>query len=85
MVGTVSYTHLIETKTVFKDMSSEIQNDLIGSVFIAVNKKICAEINHTDFVFIQADKTTDVSIKVLLRKIWRYVQYINGLKIEEAS
>ena len=53
----------IETSTVFKGTSSEIQNDLIESVSIAINETIHDEINQGNIISVQADKTTDISEK----------------------
>lgn len=64
----------------FKGISSDIQNDLIESVTVAINEKIQKEINVVRFVSIQADETTDVSVKAQLSII---VRYVYGKNIEE--
>lgn len=70
----------LESNSVFKGTSSEVQNDLIESVTVAINEKIRKEINEAKFVSIQADETTDVSTKAQLSII---VRYVNDKNTEE--
>ena len=63
----------LETSSVFKGTSPEIQNDLIQSVSDAIREKIVEELSQSEFVAIQADETTDVSVKAQLSIIVRYV------------
>ena len=63
----------LEKNSVFKGTSSDIQNDLISSVSSVVKQMIIEEIQTVSFVSIQADETTDVSVKAQLSIIIRYV------------
>ena len=55
-----------------KGTSNHIQNDLIEAVSSVVRNKITTEINEAEFISIQADDTTDVSVKSQLSIIVRY-------------
>lgn len=56
----------------FKDMSSNVQNELVACISEVVNIKIMKELNSAKFVSIQVDETT-VSCKLLMSIILRYV------------
>ncbi|XP_066990910.2 zinc finger MYM-type protein 1 [Anabrus simplex] len=70
----------LEASSVFKGTSPEIQNDLIKSVTVVIHEQIRSEINNATFVSIQADETTDVSVKAQLSIIARFVL---GKNVEE--
>jgi hypothetical protein len=56
----------LESSMVFKGSYSDIENDLIVFIIIAINVNILCK-------FCQADQMTDVSLKVQLSIIVRYV------------
>lgn len=63
----------LESNSVFKGTSSDIQNDLIESVKYVIQEIILEELKNTDFVSIQADETTDVTCRAQFSIIVRYV------------
>jgi len=67
----------LSTSTVFSGLSGyiQIQNDLIQSISNILSKTIKNEIEHTNFIFIIIDETTDIMSKSQLSTILRYVTY----------
>lgn len=63
----------LSTSTVFSGLSGDIQNDLIQSISNVLLKTIKNEIEHTNFVSIIMDETTDIMSKSQLSTILRYV------------
>lgn len=63
----------LESNSVFKGTSSDIQNDLIESVKYVIQEIILEELKNADFVSIQADETTDVSCRAQFSIIVRYI------------
>lgn len=63
----------LESCSVFKGTSSDIQNDLIESVKYVVHQIVLDELKNTDFVSVQADETTDVSCRAQFSIILRYI------------
>lgn len=70
----------LQSSSLLKGTSPDIQNDLIEVTTIALNEKIKSELNEAPFVSIQADETLDVSCKSQMSIIFRYC--VND-KIEE--
>lgn len=70
----------LDTNSVFKGISPDIQNDLIKAVAIVIRENIVRELSEAEFVSIQADETTDVSIKAQLSLI---VRYVHGVLVQE--
>ena len=62
-----------ETDTVFKDTSSDTQNDLISVIGEVVSEYILKEIEETDFVAVILDESSDVKSKSQLSTVLRYV------------
>jgi hypothetical protein len=80
--GLVNYTpeldsalkeHLQST-TVFKGTSKEIQKDLLDCIFGVYQDVVSVEINNADFLGVIADETTDVSSKLQTVLAFRYVK-----------
>jgi len=63
----------LSTSTVFSGLSGDIQNDLIQSISNVLLKTIKNEIEHTNFISIIMDETTDIMSKSQLSTILRYV------------
>ncbi|KAJ4437639.1 hypothetical protein ANN_17784 [Periplaneta americana] len=76
-----SYYCLISVRKIHgvkEGTSSDVQNDLIESVTIAINENIQKEINDATSVSIQTDETTDVSVKAQFSIIARYVHALQN-------
>ena len=65
-------THL-ESATVFKGLSPDIQNDLIDSVGSVIVAQIKTELQKCMYVSVLLDKTSDVSCYSQLSTVIRYV------------
>lgn len=63
----------LETATVLRGTSSDIQNELIGVIIDIVGETILEEIEQTEFVSIMLDKTSDVRSRSQLSTVLRYV------------
>lgn len=81
-LGLINYTaeldktlkeHL-ESSTVFKGTSKEIQNDLLDCIFEVYREIVFKEINEADFLGVIADETTDVSSKLQTVLVFRYIK-----------
>lgn len=80
--GLINYTAEVDKKlkehlqsaTIFKGTSKEIQNDLLDCIFDVYRETISAEINSCDFLGIIADETTDVSSKLQTVIVFRYIK-----------
>lgn len=59
--------------TVFRGMSSTIQNEIIESIASVIQSEIDTELNSTPFIAVQVDDTTDIACKCQLTIIVRYV------------
>lgn len=62
----------LESNTVSKGTSSDIQNEVIATVTQVLNDTIRKEILEAEFISVQADETTDVSCKCQLSIVLRY-------------
>ena len=69
----------IDSSSIFKGVSSHIQNDLIKSVAHTL-RQIIEEVKNSPFVAILADETTDISCKSQFSLVYRYI--FNGSVIE---
>lgn len=63
----------LNSVSVFKGTSKEIQNDLLDCMLQVSKERILEEIRAADFVSIIADETTDVSTKFQMVVVLRYV------------
>lgn len=63
----------LNSASVFKGTSKEIQNDLLDCMLQVSKERILEEIRAADFVSIIADETTDVSTKFQMVVVLRYV------------
>ena len=63
----------LESNTVFKGTSPDIQNELIDAVSIAIKEQIKTEASEALFVSLQADETTDITVTAQMSLIIRYV------------
>ncbi|XP_050292838.1 uncharacterized protein LOC126733546 [Anthonomus grandis grandis] len=63
----------LESSSVFRGTSSDIQNDLVESITCVVQEIILEELKNTEFVSVQADETTDISCCAQFSVILRYV------------
>lgn len=63
----------LETATVFKGTSKEIQNDLLDCIFEIYREEVSTEINNARFLGVIADDTTDVSTHLQTVIVFRYV------------
>ena len=71
----------MNTATVFKGTSKDIQNDLLECMLNECRKQIKVEIANADFISVIADETTDVSNKFQLVVVLRYI-LSNGKPVE---
>lgn len=62
----------LDSATVFKGTSKEIQNDLLDSMYQVCQEAIIAEISKCNFVSVMADERTDVSSKFQLVVVFHY-------------
>lgn len=69
----------LETATVFKGTSSDIQNDLISVMSDIVNETIVKEIEKSNFVAVLLDETSDVRSRSQLSTVLRYVNRDKGV------
>ena len=72
-------THL-ETSTVFRGSSPNIQNDLIQSIAELMTHEIKKEISNSSFVSLIMDETSDVTMKSQLSSV---IRYVNDGSVEE--
>lgn len=61
-----------ESATVFKGHSKTIQNELLDCILKICRDEIINEINHSKFLAIMADDTTDISEKIQEVLVFRY-------------
>jgi hypothetical protein len=62
-----------ENKDVFRDLSPEIQNDIIASVSECMAREIKREVSETAFVSLIVDEATDISTKAQVSSVLRCV------------
>ncbi|KAJ4448834.1 hypothetical protein ANN_00225 [Periplaneta americana] len=62
----------LQSNSLFKGTSPDIQTDLIEVITSVLNEKIKNEIEESSFVSVQADETLDVSCKSQMSIIFRY-------------
>ena len=63
----------LEKSTVFKGVSSTIQNEILECILELYRKEIISQVSKTPFIAIIADETTDVAVKNQLSIVIRYV------------
>jgi hypothetical protein len=70
----------LQSDTVFKPTSKDIQNDLLNCMLDVYYEEIKKEIASAPFVAVMADETTDVSSKFQMSIILRYVKNANPVE-----
>jgi hypothetical protein len=70
----------LQSDTVFKSTSKDIQNDLLNCMLDVYYEEIKKEIASAPFVAVMADETTDVSSKFQMSIILRYVKNANPVE-----
>lgn len=70
----------LQSDTVFKGTSKDIQNDLLNCMLDVYYEEIKKEIASAPFVAVMADETTDVSSKFQMSIILRYVKNANPVE-----
>lgn len=78
-VDNIFKKHLLKKKS-FQGLSKTIQNELLDSMLVVARNFILKEMEQAEFVAIQADETTDISVRNQLVLI---VRYTIGSKIYE--
>lgn len=63
----------LKTVTVFKGTSKTVQKELLDCMLSVLKTHILGEVNHADYLAIQADETTDISTRCQLVLVLRYV------------
>ena len=71
----------LESSTVFKGTSRTVQNELLDSMFTALQCTIQKEIEQADFVAVIADDKTDVSNHLQNVVVFRYI--VSGKVVEK--
>lgn len=81
----VRLARLLETSTVFSDLSNTIQNDLIEAVGDVIRNDIKKEVRAAPFVAVEVDETTDGTNQAQISVILRYVAKTEaGCQVKEA-
>jgi hypothetical protein len=70
----------LQSDTVFKSTSKDIQNDLLNCMLDVYYEEIKKEIASAPFVAVMADETTDVSSKFQMSIVLRYVKNANPVE-----
>lgn len=70
----------LQSDTVFKGTSKDIQNDLLNCMLDVYYEEIKKEIASAPFVAVMADETTDVSSKFQMSIVLRYVKNANPVE-----
>ncbi|XP_018328999.1 zinc finger MYM-type protein 1 isoform X3 [Agrilus planipennis] len=70
----------LQNVSVFKEHSTDIQNDLLDCILEVCHEEIIKEINKSSFLAVMADEIADVSAKTQLAVILRYT--VDGEPIE---
>lgn len=70
----------LEGATVFRGTSKTIQNELLDCMLTVVKEYIHEEVTAADYIAIQADKTSDVSVQCQLALVLRYIDRYNVIQ-----
>lgn len=70
----------LEGATVFRGTSKTIQNELLDCMLTVVKEYIHKEVTATDYIAIQADETSDVSVQCQLALVLRYIDRYNVIQ-----
>ncbi|XP_056089373.1 zinc finger MYM-type protein 1-like [Rhinichthys klamathensis goyatoka] len=70
----------LEGATVFRGTSKTIQNELLDCMLTVVKEYIHEEVTAADYIAIQADETSDVSVQCQLALVLRYIDRYNVIQ-----
>lgn len=70
----------LEEATVFRGTSKTVQNELLDCMLSVIKEYIHEEVTAADYIAIQADETSDVSVQCQLALVLRYIDRHNTIQ-----